>query len=375
MSEPIKKPNQIPESYQPGEKPEIINLSEHRTSKVITEGNLTYIDGVPPVKWGEWHECTYSGCMTLLLNALGAKTTYEQIMGLTGSCYRASMAYGWDPGSNIVNITYYWLFVATGNPVPDNNANRFFGIDYANIHDHINTDNDRAVCEEKVKASINSGMPVLVLGSRGAPEWGIVLGYEVTSDGFKYFGRSYFDEGASEDEIFTKNRYVLANRFPAECVHVYDNLCEPTPFIDAFKISLETCLDMFKPHEKFGYGAYDKMIQGFENNKFPTDWNSDGDAGTIIRTLIDARRAAYIFLNENAGILTENNKSKLLEVALLYKKMFDALQSVMPYKKDFDQSAMSDKMSKEIADVFRTCKELEYKAHGIIKEILDHWEE
>jgi len=62
-------------------------------------GNGRYIDGAAALGWDiPWRNCTYSGCAALLLNTMGIDVTYEQIMGLTGSCFRASMAYGWDPG-------------------------------------------------------------------------------------------------------------------------------------------------------------------------------------------------------------------------------------------------------------------------------------
>lgn len=380
MSEAVKIPNQTPESYRPGEKPEIINLSEQRSSKVIATNNGKYIDGVPTVKWGEWHECTYSGCMTLLLNALGVNTTYEQVMGLTGSCYRVSMAYGWDPGSNIINITCAHLGIDT-----DRNANRFYGINDKPIDMDKSTDEEREIW---ARESIDAGVPVLVLGSRGPAEWGVLLGYEKSPDGFKYFGRSYFDDEyydyvAAANETFTHNKYVLACNFPKKerqmfWGRLFNDSCDPTPALDALKISLETCLEMFKPHERFGYGAYDKMIHGFENNNFKRDWGSDdnsrdGDVGSIIRNLTDARRAAHIYLTESAEILTGDNKTKLSKAASLYKGMFDTLQGVMPYEDDFDQSAMTEETRWNFAEALRKCKDLEYQAHDIVKMILENW--
>ena len=381
MSETVKKPVQRPDSYKPGEKPGIVNLAEQKSSKVIFKNNGAYIDSVPPIGWGEWRECTYSGCMTLLLNALGAKATYEQVMGLTGSCYRASMAYGWDPGSNIVNITYAHLGINS-----DKNANRHYGINDKPIDMDKTTDEEREVM---ARESIDAGVPVLVLGSRGPAEWGVLLGYEKSPDGFKYFGRSYFDDEyydyvAAANEIFTDNKYVLACNFPKKerqmfWGKLFNDSCEPSPALDALRVSLETCLEMFKPHERFGYGAYDKMIQGFENNKFKRDWGSDdnsrdGDVGSIIRNLTDARRAAHIYLTESAEILTGDNKAKLSKAASLYKGMFDTLQGVMPYEDDFDQNAMTEETRRNFAEALRKCKDLEYKAHDIIKEILVNWE-
>jgi hypothetical protein len=312
--------------------------------------------------------------MTLLLNALGAKTTYEQVMGLTGSCYRASMAYGWDPGSTIVNITYWHQFVKTGKAVPDNNASLSYGIDYTNIYDHSFKENDKDACEKLVQDSIKSGIPVLSLGGRFAPEWSIVLGYEISTEGTKYFGRSFFDENANENELFTDNRYVLADRFPAECVHVYTKPCEPISPINALKISLETCLNMFKPHERFGYGAYERMVKSFENNEFKCDWSDTGDIDTIFICLTDARKAAFKYLLENANLLSGENKNDLLKVSSLYKNMYNILQGVLD-DKDFDGNiiSQSENVRTKIIGELHTLVKLERNAHVIIGNILNNW--
>lgn len=357
MSEIAKIPSQKPESYKPSEKPEIVNLAEQKTSKVITTENGKYIDNVPQIKWGEWHECTYSGCMMLLLNALGARTTYEQVMGLTGSCYRASMAYGWDPGSSIVNITYFHLGINA-----DQNANRLYGFDSFSIDDGVTRD-------EQVRNSIDSGIPVLILGGRCAPEWSIVLGYELTDGGTKYFGRSYFDNNAPDDEIYTENRYVLTNGYPGDWHKLFNKTCEPTPALDALKLSLETCLKMFTPHDNFGYGAYDMMIKGFENNEF-------GHVCNIVGNLIDARRAAYVYLNVNARLLTGTNKSNLLAVSSLYNDIFNMLQDVLPYEKlhhGFDESTISAEIRKELIEALRKSAILERQLRDIVTDILTNW--
>ena len=367
MSEPIKKPERKPESYRPSEKPEIIGLFENRTTKVVTEGNLTYIDGVPAIGWDiPWRDCTFSGCMTLLLNALGTNVTYERVMGLTGSCYRANMANGWDPASSIVDLTYYHMKVGVGT---GNNINRVYGMDSYTVDDHAERD-------EAARKSIDEGFPVLSLGSRGAPEWGILLGYEKTEEGVKYFGRSYFDGDTPENEMFTENRYALASLF-ADYHQFYDKFCEPTPALDALKNSLETCLKIYAPHERIGYGAYDMMIKGFAENEYKSTWDTEGSVCNIMCNLIDARRAAHIYLDESAGMLAGENKLRLLAVSSMYKDMFDTLQGVIPYdtlRHDFDQNALSEETRGNMILALQKCKALEYQAHEAVAEILEHWE-
>jgi len=364
VSEAVKKPIQKPESYKPGEKPEIVNLSEQKSSKVVTNGKLTYIDNVPTLGWNiPWRNCTFSGSASLLLNAMGTKTTYEQVMGLSGSCYRASMAYGWDFGSNIVDITYYWLKLNCDN------VNRFYGMKFAGIDTDNTTEEER---EKLARESIDAGVPVLVMGGRGAPEWGVMLGYEQTDNRYKYFGRSYFDGNLPKNESFTENRYALMGNFPkVDHFMLFNNPSEPISALDALKRSLEICQIMFQPHDKFGYGAYEKIISSLEKNEYTTKWNSEGDIDTIFINFADARKAANIYLLESADLLKGQNKNNLLKVASLYKDMFDILHAIINEK----GITTSEQTRNKIIEGFRRTVELERQAQEIIKSILCNWQE
>lgn len=81
-------------SYAPQDRPEIIVMAQKarfqsgRAAKVKTDGDGTYIDGIPPLKWGQWRDCVYSGAIEVLLGALGIPASYEHIAGLSGSAYR-----------------------------------------------------------------------------------------------------------------------------------------------------------------------------------------------------------------------------------------------------------------------------------------------
>ena len=275
------------------------------------------------------------------------------------------MALGWDYGSNIVDITYHSLAMNMRNTT----ESRAYGLDCYNPTDA----NTRDI---QVRNSIDSGVPVLVLGGRGVPEWSIVLGYEIEDGIVKFFGRSYCDEGAADDELYTENRYALTKNYPGEgLIKLFDKSCDPLLPLEALRISLETCLEMFKPHEKFGYDAYNRMIQSFEENKFVTDWNSEGIIYTILINLTDARRAAYIYLNENAELLAGENKKKLLTTSSLYRDMFNTLMELKD-EDDFDRGIItaSEQTRNKYAAKLRSCLERERQAHGIIREILDNWQ-
>jgi len=392
MSEPLKKPGRAPESYTPKEMPEIVKLAgEIKTRKpceVKTANGGSYIDGVPPLQWGQLKDCTYSGCLALWLHALGIDATYEQIAGLTGSCYRLSMAYGWDPGSIIVNISYDTMRFKNNACGTDDNANRAFGYEFHN-------EKNAAKRDEQVQKSIDAGVPVLALGSRAVPEWCIITGYEKAGDGVTYFGRSYFDDCAPEGELYTDNRYTLADRYPGDYPDVFVKLCggpcEPLPAKDALKCSLETCLTLFgkpksrktkKAARRTGYGAYKFMIDSLRKNEYYNTFEKSrecviDDLWMHFSNLLDARRAARIYLSESAALLSGENRAKLQRAAAMYREMFDALSAVLPYDKLYGHEftpGFTAQLREEIIAALQKMLSLEKQARVLVKDILKHWE-
>lgn len=380
MNNNAERPNKVPESYGP-RSPEILRMAENagkselmKKHEVRTANGGSYIDGVPKLKWGEFKDCTYCGCAALLLNVMGRDASYERVMGLTGSCYRLSMCYGWDPGSTIVNTSYNYLGFdnACGT---DYNANRAFGFELCSVKDETRRN-------EMVLASIDSGVPVLQLGGRGEPEWNILTGYERTASGIKYFGRSYFDGSDPADEPYTENRYTLANKYPGDYpglfVKLFDKSCEPTSARDALKLSLETCLKMFAPTSKpkfedtankIGYGAYEFMIDGMSGNEY-------GEVRIHFGNLLDARRAAHIYLEESARLLSGENRKRLTSVSAMYKEMFDVLSAVLPYDRlyrDEFESGLSAELRGDIAAALKKMLLLEKQARVIVNDILNNW--
>ena len=380
------------ESYSPKQVPEILKLAGeinmNKPYEVKTANGGSYIDGVPGLRWGEFSDCTYSGCLALWLNAMGVGATYEQAAGLTGSCYRLSMCYGWDPGSVIVNTSYSSMRFkdACGS---DGNANLAFGFEFYNVKDAAKRD-------EEVQKSIDAGMPVLALGSRAEPEWCVITGYEKSEDGgVKYFGRSYFDGGALEgEEFYTDNRYTLANNYPGQYpdlfVKLCGGLCGPLPAKEALKCSLETCLILFgkpknwgtrKAARRIGYGAYKFMIDSLRKNEYFNTFDKSrecviDDLWMHFSNLLDARRAAHIYLEQSAALLSGENRARLLQMAAMCKEMFDALSAVLPYDKLCNHEftpGFSAALREEIIAALQKMLSLEKQARVIAADILKHW--
>lgn len=349
-------------------------IGMNKTYEVKTANGGSYIDGVPMLKWGEWRDCTYGGTLALIFDVIGIETSYEEIMGLSGSCYKIIMADNWDPGSEMpqvgVNCEY--------------NAPKALGIDVYCIAD----DRERNINAMK---NIDTGFPMLACGQRYAPEWTVITGYQKQAGTVKFFGRTYFDCGTEEynyprpkeDEIFTDNQYYHANQYPGEypgaLLRFFNRRCDRIDFKSALKISLETCVQMFEQspsHYKYGYDAYDVLIAGFEMDDEQYQKQCTNDQYHI-GSLQDARRAAYLFLDKSADYLAGNNKAKLKKAANLYKMMLDNMINIIPYEKTSSVFNRSSKpvwnmeLRRDLANTLRVNKELERQVQTIVKEILD----
>lgn len=381
MSDTVKKIKQNPESYSPKVKPEILSMAENAVKngvvgkqynvRVVNGGS--YIDGVPMLRWGEWKDSSYCGCVTALLNAAGISVSYEEVMGLSGVCYKAIMRDDWDPSSEIPQ----------NGLLCEHNVGDALGVDVFTIQD------EKEVWEQ-AKKSIDSCFPVLLLGGRFEGEWTLACGYAFENGEYKFFGRTYFDyqaDSVPDNEIYTDNKYFYLSGFPGwfpgALTRFYDRKIEPVSRKQTLKVSLETCIRMFEQPQgefhKFGYDAYDVLINGFELDDAEYKIKIRNDQYHI-GSLQDARHAAYVYLNASAGLLKSENKIKLAETALLFKTMVDNLLATVPYETTsavFNSSAdptWGIEQRRKLAAALKENKKLEKQARILIQEILNNWE-
>jgi len=374
MSEPAKKPGRLPEGYSPQAKPVIMKLAAEiipgKTCEVRAANGGSYIDGLPMLRWGEWKDCTYGGALALIFGAMGVRTSYEEIMGLSGACYKAILGEDWDPSSEMPQV----------GANCEHNAPQAFGI--------------RAYClknekkrDANVMKNLDRGFPVLLCGQRAAPEWTVLTGYEKAGGGIRFFGRTYFDyEGAAGDETYTDNRYYLANQYPGEypngLLRFYDKKRRPLNPRKALRISLETCLRTFAPEKpggyKQGYDAYDIMIAGFELDEEQYRAKCRNDQYHI-GSLMDARRAAHIYLRDSAALLTGENRALLLQASALYRAMLENMLAAVPYEKTSSvfngnsNPTWNAAQRRALVKALRENKGLEKQVRVIVAEILEHW--
>jgi len=345
-----------------------------KACEVKTANGGRYIDGVPLLKWGEWRDNSYCGCVTALLNAAGIPATYEEVMGLSGVCFQSIMRDDWDPSGEMPQ----------NGLCCEKNVGDALGVE-------VYTLTDEAELRARAKESVGGGVPVLLVAGRWEPEWSLACGYANEGGQTKFFGRTYFDYKAaavSPAEVYTDNGYFYANGFPgwypAALTRFYDKKRQPIPRKQALKVSLETAVKMFgqQPGEthKFGYDAYDILIAGFELDDASYAQKCRNDQYHI-GSLQDARRAAAVYLRGSAGLLTGVCRMNLLRAANIFQSMLDNLLAAVPYEKTtsvFNGSAdpvWSREQRRALAAALRTNKELEKAVRVLIAGILQSWED
>jgi hypothetical protein len=381
MAEPNKKPGQQPESYNP-RVPEIASMVEQAqvqsrpvTYTVKTTNGGNYIDGVPLLRWGQWRDNTYCGCIAAVTEVLGTPVSYETLMGVSGICYRFAMKPDWCPSAAMAQVGTVWdeqIQGATG------------------IKQYSLASNSRR--NKRVRANLDSAIPVLGCGLIGEPEWDMLTGYTEKL----FFGRSYFDTQRtnpasrylrSDNLLHTKNNYHRAVHYPGEypkgLLRFFDKPCKKAEPLALLKKSLEACL-MYNAHGTcgdtvFGEAAYRILIEGLE--KSDEAWaSSRRNENYHIGCLADARRCAHVYLRDSAALLT-GNKEKLLGIAEGYQSIVDDILAVVPYEmlneafafNGHSEEPWSMEMRQGLVKALCKAIDTEKRIQADVKDILENW--
>jgi len=375
MSEPLRKPT-APESYTPKELPEIMKLAgEIKTGKayaVKSENGGSYIDGVPTLQWGQWRDNTYIGCIAAVTELLGVPVSYETLMGVSGICYRFGLKVNLCPSSEMPQNGDVW----------DDQINAAIGYKMA----ALKADRKR---DSRARKNLDAGRPVLGVGLFGAPEWELLTGYDEKF----FFGRSYFHtqgQGDRHQLVHTPNLYPRAELYPGThpkgFLRFFDEPCEKADPLALLKKSLEICLAYWNHEARgdnvFGEAAYRLLIENLE--KSDADWAKNcGCANYHAGCLADARRAAYVYLQDSAALLNGTKREKLLEIAGAYRAIVEDILVAEPYEMLNGSWATgggdvpatwSGKVRQGLAAALERAIETEKKIQFTVKDVLARWE-
>jgi transcriptional regulator with XRE-family HTH domain len=287
-----------------------------------------FIPGVPMLpQFGKGWECSWAAALTAALQAMGHKTSYEQVMGVSGACYRlAFCSPGWDYSSVDGLVAYDYAtpgFAAFGY-----REERYGRVEKA----------DRAAHRERMMKEIRHNMPILGINLRVAPEWGVICGYK--NNGADLLCRTKYDnmeqyKGDSKES--NPHGYMLMDNWPFLISyfagHTHQTPLESENLINSLKVFIY-CSKRENP------GGYYMGFQAFEtwrNDLLDDEWYDKNDDDQFARrfsvnqfcglALSDARNSAYVYLNDSVSLLPDKIEF-MNSLASLFKEISEKARQI-----------------------------------------------
>lgn len=303
-----------------------LSYGKHHTELLLQDHSKCILKNVMRLSWEAGLECPWAGALYAALNYMGEDYTYQQIMGMSGACYRICFTDIWDYSCTDALVSF------------DYAAPLFRNLGYSfRVADRIEK-RERKAERLAIMEDIQNGKPVLAINLRVAPEWGVITGY--TDNGNRFLCRTYFDKeilDAIEQEdyqkqedrriVFEENEGYLFCDFWPFCIIHFGEKEDTVPSASAIlKTSLDTLIRSFHAGKCRGYfqgkEAYRAWISGISKD-FDFQLKSDrenasrrlGVNDAMLRDLIDSRRAAASYLQENSPLLSEKGREYLLKIA------------------------------------------------------------
>lgn len=314
---------------------ETMYYEEGRTSLYLKDQSRCILPDIMRLEWGKGMECPWAGSLYAALHYMGESYTYEQLMGMSGACYRVCFVEVWDWSCTDALVAYDYatpLYSAIGyQPVIANRLDK----------------KERKKEKLAIMKDLQNDRPVLAINLRIAPEWGVITGY--IEDGNAFLCRTYFDKDILEEWekeecrepeerrlTFTERGGYLVNDFwPFLITHFGDKAEKPSQRM-ILRTSLKTLVDSFNAESYGGYyqgkQAYEAWIRGLSKD---SDFDLTGDRENALRRmavndsmllhLVDARRSAEAYLRESAALLSGEKQQLLLTIADGFRTIHESL--------------------------------------------------
>jgi transcriptional regulator with XRE-family HTH domain len=317
--------------------------------------------GIAPLEWEKGMDCTWAGALTRAFQYMGESYTYEQLMGLSGACYRIAFTEVWDYSAVDALVAYDYstpLFKATG---------------FEQIWADRLSKEERTAERDRIVADINEGKPVIAINLRIAPEWGVITGYR--DNGKILLCRTYFDGELLKERGMD---YLEADFWPFLITHIGERKDKPSEY-ESLLSSLELLIKSFQAPVQNGYyqgqEAYERWIEGLLREELWDGHSSYqeidrriGVNDTTLLNLIDARRSAGVYLNEAAAFVPETFQEAL---RLLSTKYADIAESLTTFR-DQSKKAAADKVHYNEIDTGRNfSKDFRKKQAELLKQVLE----
>ena len=362
----------VPEGWQ------ILPTRDGFVKRETPDGTRHFIRNVPPLGFRRDMECTWAGAMTHALNALGHQTTYEDVMGASGACYRINFLHPmWDYSSVdglVVHSHDIPLFAAYGHEMLLGNP--------AKEH----RDAERA----HILRDIEQGKPVVCINLRVAHEWGLITGYSTQQDGpEKLWCRTYFEDPTPEETatLPPEEIYAQVENWPFIILH-FGNARSMLPPEEALQNSLRTFVACMTSEESSrgyvsGLRAYRTWRDALRDAKTFDELPEEvfrrrlGVNHFCMLALTDARRSAGDYLAKSIPFAAQ--PARLEALAECFAKMYALLQEVFAKLPDDCEQDLGGRdpravwtpaLREEQASAFDVCIALEQEALETAKDLL-----
>ncbi len=288
---------------------EALRYSAGKTSLSLVDSSCRILEGVQMLEWDKGMECPWAGALYAALKYMGEGYSYEQIMGMSGACYRLNFVDVWDWSCTDALVAF------------DYSAILFPAIGYKPIYANRLEKAERKAERQRIVADIKSNKPVIAINLRIAPEWGVITGY--LDNGNEFLCRTYFDKFAfaehADDESFCKDTggYLVNDFWPFLITHFGEKIEKPSPE-QILRNSLQALIDSFNAEQCRGYyqgkEAYAAWIKALsaESDFVAADIDSVkrrlGVNDSMLLCLADARRCAAAYIAQSAQLLPEQSR-------------------------------------------------------------------
>ena len=310
----------------------VLRYINNRTALELKDISICLLPGIMPLEWGANNTmpCTWAGALYTALKFMGEAYTYEQIMGMSGACYRITFCEVWD-----------WsaldALVAFSYDVPLYNA-----IGYEPVWACRLDKDDRITERKRIVADILRGKPVLAINLRVAPEWGVITGY--SDNGKTLYCRTYFDA----DKLKENKDYLETENWPFLITH-FGEKREKSSCTEILYGSLRALINSFEAPPRDGYfqgkQGYEKWIAGLRNDSLWSESCPQNDLErrfdvhlSTVYQLVDARRCAADYLTECHAFVSKDISALLIEMSDTYRSFTERLHT---FKEELLKSGVS----------------------------------
>lgn len=261
---------------------------------------------VGPLRFGAGRECTFPASL-----AAATKADYDWLMGCSGAAFASGIdATGWDP-----------LAASPRDPATRARAAAAAGVRLDELLPPFDDELGELVTL-RIREAIDDGLPPLVRGAVGPPEYGVIVGYTARPDGGdRLLVRTFFDKGDAPSEIGPE-AFVDAD-------HGTPLFLDRAPATDRTVLAaagLDAAID----------GAADSdaaMRTWIAELRDDTRWSDARHTATAAfadhamrQLLVDKRRAAARFLRGLRSVFATLPGSDLLRAAESYGYVADAAE-------------------------------------------------